>query len=156
MIPIVSSSENQIRARTTLIEKLVAELTRRGWRVCDNQAQPPRLQRLITRGRTAGATKMSEPWQRFLASPARIAIIEDAPRDYSLAETAERYIQDADIILAEGYKINPHPKIEVFRTELRHGRLCGPADNLIAVAGDRRFRRRFPFMTGTTYVVSPT
>jgi molybdopterin-guanine dinucleotide biosynthesis protein B len=42
-----------------------------------------------------------------------------------------------DIILAEGYKGNPHPKIEVFRTDLRRERLCGPEDNLIALAGDQ-------------------
>ena len=36
----------------------------------------------------------------------------------------------------EGYKQNPFPKIEVFRPSLKRERLCGPDDNLIAVASD--------------------
>jgi molybdopterin-guanine dinucleotide biosynthesis protein B len=80
-----------------------------------------------------------------IASPGRIAVIEDAPKDYDLAEIRDRYIRDADIILAEGYKFNPHPKIEVFRTELLRDRLCGSKDNLIALAGDRQVSADVPW-----------
>ena len=36
----------------------------------------------------------------------------------------------------EGFKGNPFPKIEVYRTELKRERLTGPNDNLIALAVD--------------------
>ena len=72
-----------------------------------------------------------------VASPARVALIEDAAKDYDLAEIRDLYIRHADIVLAEGYKQNPHPKIEVFRTELKRERLCGPEDHLMALAGDK-------------------
>ena len=80
-----------------------------------------------------------------VASPGQIAVIEDTTKDYDLAEIRDRYIRNADIVLAEGYKKNPHPKIEVFRTDLMRERLCGPADNLIALAGDRPVSAEVPW-----------
>jgi molybdopterin-guanine dinucleotide biosynthesis protein B len=41
------------------------------------------------------------------------------------------------VVLVEGYKGNPYPKIEVFRPDLRRERLCGVQDNLVAVASDK-------------------
>jgi len=66
-------------------------------------------------------------------------------RDYELAEIRDLYIRNADIILAEGYKQNPHPKIEVFRTDLRRKRLCGSEENLIALAGDHPVSAEAPW-----------
>jgi molybdopterin-guanine dinucleotide biosynthesis protein MobB len=80
-----------------------------------------------------------------LASPARIAVIEDADRDYGPAEIRDTYIRNADIVLAEGYKINPFPKIEVFRSDLGQERLCGPGDNLLAVAGEEAVESGAPY-----------
>lgn len=81
-----------------------------------------------------------------IASPHRVAVVEDSDRDYELAELRDRYIRDVDIILSEGFKVNPHPKIEVVRSKLRHEPLCTKEDNLIAVAGDRPVDRGVPFM----------
>jgi molybdopterin-guanine dinucleotide biosynthesis protein MobB len=41
-----------------------------------------------------------------------------------------------DLILTEGYKGNPFPKIEVFRSELNSGLLSKKENNLLAVASD--------------------
>ena len=144
MIPIVSIVGKSNSGKTTLLEKLVAELTRRGWRVATIKHNRHGFE-IDHEGKDSWRHKRAGAVATVLASPTRIAVIEDARRDYPLAETAERYIRDADIILAEGYKINPHPKIEVFRTELRPERLCGPGDNLIAVAGDRPVPAEVPF-----------
>jgi molybdopterin-guanine dinucleotide biosynthesis adapter protein len=53
-----------------------------------------------------------------------------------LDEIRDKYIKGVDIILAEGYKGNPFPKIEVFRSELKRDLLCNKEDNLLAVASD--------------------
>jgi molybdopterin-guanine dinucleotide biosynthesis protein B len=144
MIPIVSIVGKSNSGKTTLIEKLIAELTHRGWRVATIKHNRHGFE-IDHEGKDSWRHKRAGAVATVLASPARIAVIEDAEKDYSLAEIAERYICNADIILAEGYKINPHPKIEVFRTDLQHGRLCGPGDNLLAVAGDRPVRSEAPF-----------
>jgi molybdopterin-guanine dinucleotide biosynthesis protein B len=53
-----------------------------------------------------------------------------------LDEIRDKYIKGADIILSEGYKGNPFPKIEVFRSELKRDLLCKKEDNLLAIASD--------------------
>ncbi len=56
-----------------------------------------------------------------LASPAGFAVIGDWPQEeMPLSELVFRFLSDADIVLAEGFKDAPEPKVEVFRDA--HGR----------------------------------
>jgi molybdopterin-guanine dinucleotide biosynthesis protein B len=51
-----------------------------------------------------------------LASPTEFAVVGSWPRDeMPLGELVDRFLSDADIVLAEGFKASPEPKIEVFR-----------------------------------------
>jgi molybdopterin-guanine dinucleotide biosynthesis protein MobB len=136
MIPIVSIVGKSNSGKTTLIEKLIAELTCRGWRVATIKHNRHGFE-IDHEGKDSWRHRKAGAVATVLVSPRRVAVIEDVDTDYELAEIRDRYIRNADIILAEGYKGNPHPKIEVFRSELRQERLCGPEDNLIALAGDR-------------------
>jgi len=136
MIPIVSIVGKSNSGKTTLIEKLIAELTGRGWRVATIKHNRHGFE-IDHEGKDSWRHRRAGAVTTVLASPAQIAVIEDARKDYELSEIAETFIHDADVILAEGYKGNPHPKIEVFRTDLRRELLCGPGDNLFALAGDR-------------------
>jgi molybdopterin-guanine dinucleotide biosynthesis protein MobB len=72
-----------------------------------------------------------------LASPKKMALIKDVERDYTIDEIRDRYVDDADIILVEGYKENDFPKIEVFRSTLGVELLSRKEGNLLAVASDR-------------------
>ena len=56
----------------------------------------------------------------------------------------DRYIHDVDIILAEGFKGNVYPKIELFRASLNRDMLCSEKDNLIAVASDKGMKVNVP------------
>jgi len=136
MIPIVSIVGKSNSGKTTLIEKLIVELTRRGWRVATIKHNRHGFE-IDHEGKDSWRHKKAGAVATVLVSPRQVAVIEDVEMDYELAQIRERYIRNADIILAEGYKGNPHPKIEVFRSELRQERLCGPEDNLIALAGDQ-------------------
>ncbi|MDA8127033.1 MAG: molybdopterin-guanine dinucleotide biosynthesis protein B [Deltaproteobacteria bacterium] len=144
MIPIVSIVGKSHSGKTTLIEKLIAELTRRGRRVATIKHNRHGFE-IDHEGKDSWRHKRAGAVITVVASPERVAVIEDAPKDYEIAELRDRYIRDADLILVEGYKINPHPKIEVVRLELRQERLCGPADNLIALAGDRQVTADVPW-----------
>ncbi|MCL2669412.1 MAG: molybdopterin-guanine dinucleotide biosynthesis protein B [Syntrophaceae bacterium] len=135
MIPIVSIVGKSNSGKTTLIEKLIAELSRRGWRVATIKHNRHGFE-IDHEGKDSWRHKRAGAVATVVASPTRIALIEDTPKDYEIAEIRDCYIRDADLILVEGYKVNPHPKIEVIRTELRRERLCGSEDNLIALTGD--------------------
>jgi molybdopterin-guanine dinucleotide biosynthesis protein B len=136
MIPIVSIVGKSNSGKTTLIEKLIAELTRRGLRVATIKHNRHGFD-IDHEGKDSWRHKKAGAAVIVLASPGRVALIEDTSKDYDLVEIRDLYIRNTDIILAEGYKKNPHPKIEVFRTELMRERLCGPGDNLIALVGDK-------------------
>jgi molybdopterin-guanine dinucleotide biosynthesis adapter protein len=136
MIPIVSIVGKSNSGKTTLIEKLIAELTRRGWRVATIKHNRHGFE-IDHEGKDSWRHKRAGAVTTVVASPGRIAVISDIVGDYELAQIRDGYIRNVDIILAEGYKKNPHPKIEIIRTELKRERLCGPDDHLIAIAGDR-------------------
>ena len=81
-----------------------------------------------------------------MSSPEQIASIETPERDLGIGELRDRYIHDVDIILTEGFKGNPCPKIEVFRATLNRDMLCSRKDNLIAVASDEQMNIDVPFI----------
>ena len=51
----------------------------------------------------------------LIAAPDLRVLFERTPDEYDPVALARRYLADADIVLAEGYKRAPLPKIEVFR-----------------------------------------
>lgn len=144
MIPIVSIVGKSNSGKTSLIEKLIAELTRRGYRVATIKHNRHGFE-IDHEGKDSWRHKQAGAVSVVVASPGRAALIEDTPGDYNLAELRDRFIRDADVILAEGFKKNPHPKIEVCRTELRAERLCGAQDNLVALTGDKPVAAEVPW-----------
>jgi molybdopterin-guanine dinucleotide biosynthesis adapter protein len=144
MIPIVSIVGKSNSGKTSLIEKLIVELTRRGWRVATIKHNRHGFE-IDHEGKDSWRHKKAGAVTTVVASPGRIAVISDIEGDYELARIRDGYIRNADLILAEGYKKNPHPKIEIVRTELERERLCGPDDHLIAIAGDRPVSAEVPW-----------
>ena len=143
VIPIVSIVGRSNTGKTTLIEKLIIELRRRGYRVGTIKHNSHGFD-IDHEGKDSWRHKKAGAQVTVIASPHRVAVIEDVNRDYELSELMDHYIRDVDIILSEGFKKNPHPKIEVVRSGLKHKPLCTREDNLIAVASDRPLERGVP------------
>ena len=121
--------------KTSLMERLVAEITGRGFRVStvkhvhhDVDLDQPGKDSY--RHRVAGATEV------VLASADRFALMrEHRGPEPDLPEILAR-MAPVDLILVEGYKRDAHPKVEVFRREAGHD-LIQPGDALVrAVATD--------------------
>jgi molybdopterin-guanine dinucleotide biosynthesis protein B len=136
MIPIVSIVGKSNSGKTTLIERLIAELVRRGYRVATIKHNRHGFD-IDHEGKDSWRHKRAGARTTVVASPGRVAVVEDVERDYSIDELAGRYIRDADIILSEGFKKNILPKIEVNRAEMNQGLISRREDNLIAVAADK-------------------
>jgi len=101
--------------KTTLTVALSSELVRRGHRVMTikHGHHPADADR-----------KGSDTWRHFhegraervlISSPDLRVLFERSADEYDPIGLARRYLQDADIVLAEGFKAAPLPKIEVFR-----------------------------------------
>jgi len=133
--PIVSIVGKSNSGKTTLVEKLIPELIKRGYRVATIKHNKHGFD-IDHEGKDSWRHKKAGACTTVIACPRRSAVIEDIDHDHSLGEIRDKYIKGADVILAEGYKGNPFPKIEVFRSELKRELLCGNEDNLLAVAAD--------------------
>ncbi|MFA4915679.1 MAG: molybdopterin-guanine dinucleotide biosynthesis protein B [Syntrophales bacterium] len=143
MIPIVSIIGRSKTGKTTLMEKLIPELVRRGYHVATIKHDVHGFV-IDQEGKDSWRHKKAGARTTIISSPWKVAVIEDVERDYELAELRDRYVRDVDVILSEGYKGNPHPKIEVFREALGTDLLCCKSDNLIAIASDKHLETGVP------------
>lgn len=135
MIPIVSIIGKSNSGKTTLIEELIREITQRGYRVATIKHNLHGFE-IDHEGKDSWKHRKAGACLTVIASPEQVALIEGTKKDYTIAELRDRYIHDADIILIEGYKQNPYPKIEVFRKEISSQPLATREDNLIAIVTD--------------------
>ncbi|NPV26656.1 MAG: molybdopterin-guanine dinucleotide biosynthesis protein B [Firmicutes bacterium] len=133
MIPLVGFVGQSNAGKTTLIEKVIRELKARGYRLATlkhhhGDFEIDREGKDTWRHARAGADTV------VLASPTKVAMIKKLSREMSLAEVAA-LVTDVDLIIVEGYKQGPQPKIEVFRSAVQSELVCSPRE-LLAVASD--------------------
>jgi molybdopterin-guanine dinucleotide biosynthesis protein B len=138
MIPIVSIVGTSDSGKTTLIEKLVPELNRRGYKVATIKHDVHGFE-VDREGKDSWRHKQAGAHTVVISSPQKLALIRDVDHDAELAELRDKYIQDVDLILSEGFKRNSQPKIEVFRKERHRELLCTREDNLLAIASNQPF-----------------
>ncbi|HOP36314.1 MAG TPA: molybdopterin-guanine dinucleotide biosynthesis protein B [Syntrophales bacterium] len=136
MIPLLSIVGKSNTGKTTLVEKLIPELTARGYRVATikhsrHSFDVDREGKDSWRHRKAGARIT------VLASPHEVVLLESLDHDMTYEEIENRYIRGADIIIAEGRKGNPYPKIEVYRPELHRDLLSAGDETLLAVIAEQ-------------------
>ncbi|MDI6743184.1 MAG: molybdopterin-guanine dinucleotide biosynthesis protein B [Smithella sp.] len=136
-IPLISIVGKSNSGKTTLVEKLIPELVKRGYRVATIKHNKHGFD-IDHEGKDSWRHKKAGACATVIACPTQVALIEDLERDLSLDEIRDNYIKNADVILAEGFKGNPFPKIEVHRAELQRELLCGKEDNLLAIASDSK------------------
>jgi len=138
--PVVSIVAKSGTGKTTLLEKLIGELKRRGYTVGAvkhdaHQFDIDREGKDSWRLTRAGADTM------LITSPAKVAMVKQNRHaaEPSLAEAIAAYCGDLDIVLTEGFKKSSMPKIEVHRRERSARLLCRDEEHdpqLIAVASD--------------------
>lgn len=133
--PVISVIGRSSSGKTTLIEKIVRELTARGYRVATIKHNLHGFD-IDHPGKDSWRHREAGARLTVLASPKKIALIRDVERDYSIDEIRDRYVEDVDIVIVEGYKKNDFPKIEVFRSALGQDLLSRKGDPLLAVASD--------------------
>ena len=124
--------------KTTLLEKVIVELKKRGYRigVIKHDAHrfdidhPGKDSHRLT---AAGADTM------LISSPEKLAVVKKHTASPPIEELIATYFGDVDIVLTEGFKMSGMPKIEVHRRERSSTLLCrGEHDDptLLAVASD--------------------
>ena len=75
--------------------------------------------------------------QTVVVGGGQIAVIDDAEADPGLEQTIARYVRsDLDVLVVEGFKRSPLPKIEIARAALSRELLCADDADLLAVVSD--------------------
>jgi molybdopterin-guanine dinucleotide biosynthesis protein B len=138
MIPILSIVGKSDSGKTTLIEKLVPELTRRGHRIATIKHDVHGFE-VDQEGKDSWRHKQAGAHTVVISSPNKIALIRNVEKDLTLDEIRDKLIQDVDLVLSEGYKKDVQPKIEVFRKEIHKKLLCTKKDHLVAIASNKKF-----------------
>jgi molybdopterin-guanine dinucleotide biosynthesis protein B len=138
MIPIVSIVGKSDSGKTTLIEKLVPELTQRGYKIATVKHDIHGFE-VDREGKDSWRHKQAGAHTVVISSPNKVALIRDVEKDLTLEEIREKLVQDVDLILSEGYKKDVQPKIEIFRKEKHKELLCTKEDNLVAIVSNKTF-----------------
>jgi molybdopterin-guanine dinucleotide biosynthesis protein MobB len=124
--------------KTTLLEKVIAELKGRGWRIGVIKHDAHRFDidhpgKDSYRLTAAGADTM------LISSPEKLALVKKHAESPPLDELLATYFRDVDLVLTEGFKKSGLPKIEVHRSERSSTLLCRGEEHdptLVAVASD--------------------
>jgi molybdopterin-guanine dinucleotide biosynthesis protein B len=82
------------------------------------------------RHRQAGAREV------LIASSRRWALLHELDGPEPTLPELLQHLSDVDLVLVEGFKANPHPKIEVFRPALDREPLWPGRADIVAVASD--------------------
>ena len=133
-IPVVALVGRPDCGKTTLLEKLLPELKRRGLRVGTIKHHVHEFN-MDTPGKDTWRHKQAGAEAVILSSPTGIGLIRDSDRDLGIDELTTRYLGGLDLVIAEGYKRTRLPKIEVYRAATHPEPL--PRDQTwIALVGD--------------------
>jgi len=135
-IPALSVVGKSNTGKTTLLEKLIPELRQRGYRVAVIKHDVHGFD-IDVPGKDSWRLAQAGADQVLIAAPDKLAIVRRLPEELSLEEILAQ-ISDVDLILTEGYKRGPLPKIEVSRQARSHDLLCSEKE-LVAIATDQEF-----------------
>jgi len=139
--PVVSIVAKSGTGKTTLLEKLIAELKTRGYRVGAVKHDAHSFS-IDHEGKDSWRLTQAGADTMLITSPEKVAMVKQNPPDREpvLTETIANYCGDLDIVLTEGFKRSSMPKIEVHRQERSERLLCRGEEHdpaLFAVASDQ-------------------
>lgn len=136
MIPIISIVGKSEVGKTTLLEKLITELKRRGYRVGTIKHDAHGFE-IDKPGKDSWRHAQAGSDAVLISSPVKVALIKRVDRERTLDELLA-YIGDVDLVLTEGYKSGDKPKIEVSRQSRGQELLC-QEEELLALVTDQPF-----------------
>jgi molybdopterin-guanine dinucleotide biosynthesis protein B len=146
-IPYLSFVGRSNTGKTTVIERLIPILCERGLKVAVIKHHPHDFDIDIP-GKDTYRYKQAGATMSILASPGKVAVIEDTEKELSLEEVITRYVRDVDLLIIEGFKKAKIPKIEVFqRKEGTDVPVCAGDINLIAIIADEIVKTSLPIFS---------
>ena len=130
--PIVCFVGRSNSGKTTLIERLIPELTRAGYRVATIKHAGHGFD-LDTEGKDSWRHKRAGASKVVVLSKGSLAMFADVPEELPVEQVRDQFVNDGiDLIIAEGWKSEGFPKVVVVREELQEVQVS--LEGLLAVA----------------------
>jgi molybdopterin-guanine dinucleotide biosynthesis protein B len=125
------------RGKTSLVEKLIPEFKARGYKVGsikyttgDHVFDIP--------GKDSFRHSQAGSESTLILSPHKIAFFSNHPPKENPEELFRFLFAGYGLVIGEGFKDSPFPKIEVMDSSRDQVPLCGEEDNLLAIVCDRK------------------
>ncbi|MBL7181010.1 MAG: molybdopterin-guanine dinucleotide biosynthesis protein B [Desulfobacterales bacterium] len=141
MPPIISIVGKSGSGKTTLIEKLIPELKSRGYRIGTVKHAFHKLD-MDKKGKDSWRHKAAGADTVIVVSHDTIAMVKDRP--LGSLDDLERYIDDLDLVITEGFKQKNKPKIEICRAARNTEPLCRDNSDLVALVTDMETNLNVP------------
>ena len=148
--PAVSFVAKSGTGKTTLLEKVIGELARRGWRVGTVKHDAHRFE-IDHEGKDSWRLTQAGASPMVISSREKIAMVQTGlSREVPLEEIISHFMADVDLVITEGYKTGHLPKVEVHRSARSSELLCVTRDgrilekDLIAVVSDENLSLPVP------------
>lgn len=141
--PIVAIVGKSGSGKTTFLEKLIRELTRRGYRIGTIKHHRHAVE-IDHEGKDSWRHAKAGAKAVVLASPEQLALVKKLSGELTPDEIRQQFFEDVDVILAEGYKGYTYPKIEIFRSVVHDAPICLNDPMLRAIVSDREIQTGVP------------
>lgn len=132
--------------KTTLLEKLIAELTAKGWRIGALKHDAHKFE-IDHEGKDSWRLTKAGAAVTSISSPTTTAIIRQHEYQPQIDGLLQPFQGEVDLVLTEGFKQSNLPKVEVHRTEINQP-LLSRGENydptLIAVASNGHLKVNVP------------
>ncbi|NNG47656.1 MAG: molybdopterin-guanine dinucleotide biosynthesis protein B, partial [Deltaproteobacteria bacterium] len=110
-LPVVCFVGRKNSGKTTLMEKVIAGLTAAGHRVAAVKHDAHHFE-IDHPGKDSYRFKAAGADTTVISSPEMTAVVLRHREEMPLESILSRFVSGVDIVLAEGYKASPFPKIE--------------------------------------------
>jgi len=114
MIPVIGIVGTSNSGKTTLICRVVADLSARGYRVATIKHHHGEFD-IDHEGKDSYKHREAGAETVLIASPNRVAMVRKLATELPLQELVGTLVDDVDLVIVEGYKGEAVPKIEVWR-----------------------------------------
>lgn len=143
-VPILSFVGRSNSGKTTLIERVIPELVRAGYKVATVKHAGHGFD-LDTEGKDSWRHKQAGASSVVIISKSSLAMFADVSDHMNVEDVRERYLDASyDLILAEGWRSEGYPKIVVVRDQI--GEAPVSQDGLLAVVSNKPVETSVPLL----------
>jgi molybdopterin-guanine dinucleotide biosynthesis adapter protein len=141
MPPVISIVGKSNSGKTTLIEKLIPELKKRGYAIGIIKHAHHGFD-IDQEGKDSWRHKKAGADTVIVASANEISMTKK--ENHVDLDQLIKYFDDVDLVITEGYKREKKPKIEVFRSTRHKTPLCRESEEWVALVSDIRTDLNIP------------